>query len=158
MSQTPFTPGAPGNFQGVIQQQILKNIDKYTPEQLLQFGQTAFGEGGEFGGLAAFAKAVKQTPEEYAAFRKADKEAKLEEAKAFQEIGKESAKEAFKYEMLSRLPQQVMQAFAVPAQISSNIQLAGQNAANQIIAEGLRASDVNMFNMGYERPTFKYFS
>jgi hypothetical protein len=51
-----------------------------------------------------------------------------------------------------------MQAFAVPAQISSNIQLAGQNAANQIIAEGLRASDVNMFNMGYQQPTFKYFS
>lgn len=157
MSQTPFTPGSPGNFQGVIQQQILKNIDKYTPEQLLQFGQTAFG-GGEFGGLAQFVKAAKQTPEEFKSFRQTETEQKIKEAKAFQEIGKESAKEAFKYEMLGRLPQQVMQAFAVPAQISSNIQLAGQNAANQIIAEGLRASDVNMFNMGYERPTFKYFS
>jgi hypothetical protein len=157
MSQTPFAPGAPGNFRGIIQQKLLEDYDKLTPEQRFQFGQNYLG-GGEFSGLADALKVTKESPEEFKAKRKAETEAKLEEARAFQEIGKESAKEAFKYEMLGRLPQQVMQAFAVPAQISSNIQLAGQNAANQIIAEGLRASDVNMFNMGYQQPTFKYFS
>ena len=156
MSQMPSIPGAPGNFQGLLEKELIKKLPDLSPEQLMQMQQNAFG--GEYGGLANFVKGMKQTPEEYAAFRKADKEAKIEEARAFQEIGKESAKEAFKYEMMSRLPQQVMQAFAVPAQISSNIQLAGQNASNQIIAEGLRASDVNMFNMGYQSPTFKYFS
>jgi hypothetical protein len=155
MSQTPLAPGAPGNFRGIIQQKLLKDYDTFTPDQKIQFGQYYLGGGGD---LAEFGRIFKQTPEEYKAKRKAETEAKLEEARAFQEIGKESAKEAFKYEMMSRLPQQVMQAFAVPAQISSNIQLAGQNAANQIIAEGLRASDVNMFNMGYQQPTFKYFS
>ena len=156
MSQTPFAPGAPGNFKALLQQKLLEDYDKFTPEQKIQFGQNYLG--GEFSGLADVLKESRQKPEEYAAFLSADTAEKIKQAKAFQEIGKESAKEAFKYEMMSRLPQQVMQAFAVPAQISSNIQLAGQNAANQIIAEGLRASDVNMFNMGYQQPTFKYFS
>jgi len=157
MSQTPSAPGAPGNFKGIIQQKLLEDFDKLTPEQRFQFGQNYLG-GGEFSGLADVLKESRPTPEQYGALLSVDTAEKIKQAKAFQEIGKESAKEAFKYEMMSRLPQQVMQAFAVPAQISSNIQLAGQNAANQIIAEGLRASDVNMFNMGYPQPTFKYFS
>jgi len=154
MSQTPFAPGAPGNFRGIIQQKILENFDEFTPEQKIQFGQNYLGEGD----LAEFARIYKQTPEEYKAKRKAETEAKLEEARAFQEIGKESAKEAFKYEMMSRLPQQVMQTFAVPALISSNLQLAGQNAADRLISEGLRASTFNMPSVGYPQPTFKYFS
>ena len=156
MSQMPSIPGAPGNFQGLLEKELIKKLPGMSSEQLLQMQQNAFG--GEFRGLADVLKESRPTPEEYGALLSVDTAEKIKQAKAFQEIGKESAKEAFKYEMLGRLPQQVMQAFAVPAQISSNIQLAGQNAANQIIAEGLRASDVNMFNMGYPQPTFKYFS
>jgi len=156
MSQMPSIPGAPGNFQGLLEKELIKKLPEFSSEQLLQMQQNAFG--GEFRGLADVLKESRPTPEEYGALLSVDTAEKIKQAKAFQEIGKESAKEAFKYEMLGRLPQQVMQAFAVPAQISSNIQLAGQNAANQIIAEGLRASDVNMFNMGYQQPTFKYFS
>ena len=156
MSQMPSIPGAPGNFQGLLEKELIKKLPEFSSEQLLQMQKNAFG--GEFAGLANVLKESRPTPEEYGALLSVDTAEKIKQAKAFQEIGKESAKEAFKYEMLSRLPQQVMQAFAVPAQISSNIQLAGQNAANQIIAEGLRASDVDMFNMGYQSPTFKYFS
>lgn len=151
MSQTPFTPGA-FNFKELLEKKMFGDIKQYTPEQTIQlyqqYGQDSFLKPfGPEAQAAAFERTIPLI-----------EGLQERQAKLAQELGKESAKEAFKYEMLGRLPQQVMQAFAVPAQISSNIQLAGQNAANQIIAEGLRASNINMSNMGYERPTFKYFS
>lgn len=79
----------------------------------------------------------------------------LEDQLAFQ---REQMKQAAPYKMLFELPGQVMQAFAVPAQIRSNIMLAGQGAANQLLAQGLQSSAYNMPGMGYERPSTRYFS
>ena len=84
MSQTPSIPGAPGNFQGFMQSKFMKDYDQFTPEQKFQlfqgYGQAAFG-GGDLGGVAALAKGLRYSPEEYAAIRQVDKEAKLDEAK-----------------------------------------------------------------------------
>ena len=79
----------------------------------------------------------------------------LEDLLTFQ---KEQMKQAAPYKMMFELPGQVMQAFAVPAQIRSNIMLAGQGAANQLLAQGLQSSAYNMPSMGYERPSTRYFS
>lgn len=72
-------------------------------------------------------------------------------------LQKEQMSQAAPYKLMFELPDRVMKAFAAPAQISSNIRLAGQGAANQLIAQGLQASALNMPSMGYQRPSTQYF-
>ena len=83
--------------------------------------------------------------------------ARKEELKDLLELQKEQMKQAAPYKMMFELPGQVMQAFAVPAQIRSNILLAGQGAANQILTQGLQSSARNMSNMGFTAPNIQYF-
>jgi len=84
--------------------------------------------------------------------------ARKEELKDLLDLQKEQMKQAAPYKLMFELPGQVMQSFAVPAQIRSNILLAGQGAANQILTQGLQSSSRNMANMGYSPATVQYFS
>jgi hypothetical protein len=72
-------------------------------------------------------------------------------------LQKEQMKQAAPYKLMFELPDKVMQAFAAPAQIRSNIMLAGQGADNQILAQGLQSSARNMASMGYPNTNVQYF-
>jgi hypothetical protein len=116
------------------------------PTPPLSAGGTASGDDRFYGFLEGILD-----PEKRAAARKGE----LQDLLGFQ---KEQMKQAAPYKLMFELPGQVMQAFAVPAQIRSNIMLAGQGAANQLLQQGLQSSAFNMPSMGYERPSTKYFS
>ena len=115
------------------------------PTPPLSAGGTASGDDRFYG----FLKEILD-PEKRAAARKGE----LQDLLGFQ---KEQMKQAAPYKLMFELPDKVMKAFAVPAQISSNIRLAGQGAANQLISQGLQASALNMPTMGYQRPSTQYF-
>jgi hypothetical protein len=116
------------------------------PTPPLSAGGTASGEDGFYGFVKELMDPAKQDARE---------KARLQNLLGFQ---KEQMKQAAPYKLMFELPGQVMQAFAVPAQIRSNIMLAGQGAANQLLQQGLQSSAFNMPSMGYERPSTKYFS
>jgi hypothetical protein len=88
---------------------------------------------------------------------KARSAARKEELQDLLTLQKEQMRQAAPYKLMFELPDKVMKAFAAPAQISSNIRLAGQGAANQLISQGLQASALNMPSMGYQRPSTQYF-
>jgi hypothetical protein len=115
------------------------------PTPPLSAGGTASGDDRFYGFLEGILD-----PEKRAAARKGE----LQDLLGFQ---KEQMRQAAPYKLMFELPDKVMQAFAAPAQISSNIRLAGQGAANQLISQGLQASALNMPSMGYERPSTQYF-
>ena len=89
-------------------------------------------------------------PEKRAAARKGE----LQDLLGFQ---KEQMKQAAPYKLMFELPEKVMQSIVAPAQIRSNIMLAGQGAANQLLQQGLQSSALTMPSMGYQRPSTKYF-
>lgn len=74
----------------------------------------------------------------------------LENALAFQ---KEQMKQAAPYKLLFDMPGQVAQAMLAPGQI----RLAGVNAANQVISEGLRSAAGVQVPFNYQRPNIQYF-
>jgi hypothetical protein len=106
--------------------------------------------GASFDQALGYALMQSLDPEKRAAARKGE----LQDLLGFQ---KEQMRQAAPYKLMFELPDRVMKAFAAPAQISSNIRLAGQGAANQLISQGLQASALNMPSMGYERPSTQYF-
>lgn len=122
----------------------------FTKELDLQPGGQVGGGAGDQENFYGLLKDVLD-PTKRAEARKGE----LQDLLSFQ---KEQMKQAAPYKMMFELPGQVMQAFAVPAQIRSNIMLAGQGAANQLLAQGLQSSAYNMPSMGYERPSTRYFS
>lgn len=106
--------------------------------------------GTSFDQALGYALMQSLDPEKRAAARKGE----LQDLLGFQ---KEQMKQAAPYKLMFELPDKVMQAFAAPAQIRSNIMLAGQGAANQILAQGLQSSARNMASMGYPDTNVKYF-
>jgi hypothetical protein len=115
------------------------------PTPPLSAGGTASGDDRFYGFLEGILD-----PEKRAAARKGE----LQDLLGFQ---KEQMKQAAPYKLMFELPDKVMQAFAAPAQIRSNIMLAGQGAANQILAQGLQSSARNMASMGYPNTNVQYF-
>jgi hypothetical protein len=106
--------------------------------------------GASFDQALGYALMQSLDPEKRAAARKGE----LQDLLGFQ---KEQMKQAAPYKLMFELPDKVMQAFAAPAQIRSNIMLAGQGAANQILAQGLQSSARNMASMGYPNTNVQYF-
>ena len=106
--------------------------------------------GASFDQALGYALMQSLDPEKRAAARKGE----LQDLLGFQ---KEQMRQAAPYKLMFELPDKVMQAFAAPAQIRSNIMLAGQGAANQILAQGLQSSARNMASMGYPDTNVKYF-
>lgn len=115
------------------------------PTPPLSTGGTASGDDRFYG----FLKDILD-PEKRAAARKGE----LQDLLGFQ---KEQMRQAAPYKLMFELPDRVLQAFAAPAQIRSNIMLAGQGAANQLLAKGLETSARNMPSMGYPNTNVQYF-
>lgn len=123
--------------------QDLLNKTKKSSGSSSLFGDTSIEE------VMALGKAFRPSPEEQQAVISAIGEQRLKEAKQAQELGKESAREAFKYEMLGRLPDTIMAGAIGPQLIASE---GARGIANSMMVAGQQIPDL----VTYQRSNFGY--
>ena len=79
---------------------------------------------------------------------------KTEEAKRAQQFGKEAAAEAFKYEMMGRIPDTIMAGLAGSGQLMRE----GAKDISNTVMRGVEAlPKPNIAARAYQNPTFRYF-
>ncbi len=119
------------------------------------FGAQAPAAAGKDADLiTADAVARALDPEERRKYLQEMREGRREDMRYAQELGKEAAKEAFKYEMLGRIPDTIGAALSGQGQLMRE----GSRDIANIMASGMQsipqpAAAANT----YQRPTFKYF-
>lgn len=135
----------PGNYNAALDA-FNTNFGAQTP------APAATGKDADIITAEAVARAL--DPEERRKLLQELREGRREDMRYAQELGKESAKEAFKYEMLGRIPDTIGAALSGQGQLMregsrdiANIMMRGMDS----IPEPRAAAN------NYQRPTFKYF-
>lgn len=155
---TSSIPGAPGNVGGVnldkLVERIKKNFPDATPEQfssLLGSFTTASRDPNDLTGVGQILSQQSGHQSQML-----DKLYGLEaqRAKDAQELGKESAKEAFKYEMLGRIPDTIGAAFTGQGQLMRE---GSRDIANILMGSVASMPEPRAASVTYQRPSFKYF-
>ena len=155
---TSSIPGAPGNVGGVnldsIIDRIRKDFPDITPEQMgsLLPGYTAAGRDPN--DLTGVGQILSQQSGHQSQMLDKLYGLEAQRAKDAQELGKESAKEAFKYEMLGRIPDTVGAAFTGQGQLMRE---GSRDIANILMGSVASMPEPRAAAISYQRPTFKYF-
>jgi len=155
---TSSIPGAPGNFGGVnldsIVERIKKDFPGVTPEQMgsLLPGYTAAGRDPN--DLTGVERLLSQNREGQRQLMKDIYGLEAQRARDAQELGKESAREAFKYEMLGRIPDTIGAAFTGQGQLMRE---GSRDIANIMMGSVASMPEPRAAAISYQRPSFKYF-
>ena len=104
--------------------------------------------------ITAEAVARALDPEERRKLLQELREGRREDMRYAQELGKESAKEAFKYEMLGRIPDTIGAALSGQGQLMRE---GSRDIANIMMGSVASMPEPRAAAVSYQRPTFKYF-
>ena len=156
---TSSTPGAPGNFRGLafgnFADQFMKRFPDATPEQLTEALSAAGGlsqQADDFSGLTNIVTQQGVNQQNYLTkLAEIDKQ----RTKDAQEIAKDSAKTAFQYEMMGRIPDTIFASLAGSGQLMRE----GAKDISNTVMRGVEAlPKPNIQARAYQNPTFRYFS
>lgn len=119
------------------------------------FGAQASAAAGKDADLiTAEAVARALDPEERRKYLQEMREGRREDMRYAQELGKEAAKEAFKYEMLGRIPDTIGAALSGQGQLMRE---GSRDIANIMMGSVASIPEPRAAANNYQRPSFKYF-
>jgi hypothetical protein len=151
---TSSIPGAPGNLGGVnldsLVEKIKKNFPDATPEQF----STLLSSFRDPNDLTGVGQILSQQSGHQSQMLDKLYGLEAQRAKDAQELGKESAKEAFKYEMLGRIPDTIGAAFTGQGQLMRE---GSRDIANIMMGSVASIPEPRAAAVTYQRPSFKYF-
>ena len=155
---TSSIPGAPGNVGGVnldsLIEKVKANFPNATPEEFSNILGTLTTASRDPNDLTGVGQILSQQSGHQSQMLDKLYGLEAQRAKDAQELGKESAKEAFKYEMLGRIPDTIGAAFTGQGQLMRE----GSRDIANIMASGMQSiPQPRAAANSYQRPTFKYF-
>jgi len=155
---TSSIPGAPGNFGGVNLDSLIEKVKKIypdaTPEQFTSVLGAITTANRDPNDLTGVERLLSQNREGQRQMMKDIYGLEAQRARDAQELGKESAREAFKYEMLGRIPDTIGAAFTGQGQLMRE---GSRDIANIMMGSVASMPEPRAASVTYQRPSFKYF-
>ena len=156
---TSSIPGAPGNFGGVrldsIVDRIRKDFPDITPEQMGNLLPSYTAAGRDPDDLTGVERILSQNQAGQRQTMEAFYGLEAKRAEDAQRMAKDSAKTAFQYEMMGRIPDTIFASLAGSGQLMRE----GAKDISNTVMRGVEAlPKPNIQARAYQNPTFRYFS
>ena len=155
---TSSIPGAPGNFGGAafnsLVDRIKKDFPDATPEQFGSLLTAYSGAGRDPNDLTGVRQILSQNQAGQSQMMEKLYGLEAKRAEDAQRMAKDSAKTAFQYEMMGRIPDTIFASLAGSGQLMRE----GAKDISNTVMRGVEAlPKPNIQARTYQNPTFRYF-